>query len=179
MEQTLYVSTTNILCSDVALKIMTDEAAQAPGLHELESLQQLCLQNPGHIGYTHVVHLADSFYIDGPKGKHLCIATEMAISNLLTLPGTCFVGNRCQTMAQNSLYGTSFRHWIGFMMIATSYIQVDIKITNVIVTVPRDTVPKEGVGTLIRTGQHTFPVSWDNDPPVSITNSTPIVPNLD
>ncbi len=68
-------------CADTYL----DEATQAPELRELEFFQHLRRQNPGHVGYPYVVHLTDSFYIDRPHGRHLCVVTEMALCNLLSI----------------------------------------------------------------------------------------------
>ncbi|KAK0184927.1 kinase-like domain-containing protein, partial [Armillaria mellea] len=175
---TVWLARDNDANIDVALKIMTDEASQAPELHELEYFQRLLCQNPGHVGYTRVVHLSDSFYIDGPYGRHLCIVTEMAICTLLTLAEQCFTGNRIPE------YGAKIV--IRDVLSALDYVHNDcniihtnVKITNVVVSVPRDTIAKEGLGTLIRAQQHTFPASPNNDTPVTITKSTPFIPNLD
>ncbi|KAK0437372.1 kinase-like domain-containing protein [Armillaria borealis] len=141
-----------------------DEGSQAPELHELEYFQDLRRQNPSHVGYPNVVHLADSFYIDGPYGKHLCVE--------------CFTGNRIPEYGAK-LVMRDVLSALDYVHSDCNIIHTDIKITNVVVTVPRDTVPKEGLGTLIRAQQHIFPVPADNDTPVSITKSTPFVPNLD
>ncbi len=118
----------------------------------------------------------------------------MAICNLLSLAEECFTGNRvpeygAKLVMRDVLSALDYVHnecniiHTGrssvFHSRAISNLFLDVKITNVVVTVPRDTVPKEGLGTLIRAQQHTFTVSADNDTPVSITQSTPFVPNLD
>ncbi|KAK0220859.1 kinase-like domain-containing protein [Armillaria nabsnona] len=175
---TVWLARDNEANIDVALKIMTDEASQAPELHELEYFQRLRRQNPSHVGYFHIVHLNDSFYIDGPHGKHLCIVTEMAICNLLSLAEVCFTGNRVPEYGAK-LVMRDVLSALDYVHNDCNIIHTDVKITNVVVTVPRDTIPKEGLGTLIHAQQHTFPVSADNDTPVSITQSTPFVPNLD
>ncbi|KAK0200158.1 hypothetical protein DFS33DRAFT_1277642 [Desarmillaria ectypa] len=137
----------------------TYEASQVPELYELEYLQRLRLQNPGHVGYPYVVHLTDSFNIDGPHGKHLCVKS--------------FAGYRIPE------YGA--KRVIRDVLSAQDYvhndcniIHTDVKITNVVMTVPQEAMPKEGLGTLIPAQQHTIPVSTDNDAPVTITVWVPL-----
>ncbi|PBK68016.1 kinase-like protein [Armillaria solidipes] len=112
--------------------------SQAPELHELEYFQDLRRQNPGHFGYPNVVHLADSFYIDGPYGKHLCVVTEMAICNLLTLAEECFTGNRIPEYGAK-LVMRDVLSALDYVHNDCNIIHTDVKITNVVVTVPRDT----------------------------------------
>ncbi|KAF8958099.1 kinase-like domain-containing protein [Flammula alnicola] len=161
----------------VSLRLIPCAATQAPELCELEFLQHLRRQNPSHFGYTHVVHLTDSFYIDGPHGRHLCVVTEMALCNLLSLAEQSFTGYRIPE------YGA--KRVIRDVLSALDYvhndcniIHTDVKITNVVMTAPHEEMPKEGLGALIPAQLHTFPASADNDTPVTITKSIQIVPDL-
>jgi len=33
--------------------------------------------NPAHPGHKHVTHFIDSFHIEGPNGRHLCIVLDL------------------------------------------------------------------------------------------------------
>ncbi|KAK0200226.1 hypothetical protein DFS33DRAFT_1359925 [Desarmillaria ectypa] len=112
-------------------------------------------------------HLTDSFYIDAPHGRHLCIVTEIALCNLLFVAEKSFTDYRIPECGAKRV--------IRDVLSALDYVHNDC---NIIHTVPQEAMPEEGLGTLIPARQHTFPVSTDNDTPVTITNSTQIVPDL-
>ncbi|KAK0218261.1 kinase-like domain-containing protein [Armillaria fumosa] len=151
---TVWLARDNEASIDVALKIMTDEATQTPQLCELEFVKHLRRQNPSHVGYPHVVYLTDSFYIDGPHGRHLCVNTVQ------------------KRIMRDVLYALDYVHS------DCNIIHTDVKITNVVVTAPLEEMPEEGVGALIPAQLYTFPASSDNDTPVTITKSIQIVPDL-
>ncbi|KAK0441233.1 kinase-like domain-containing protein [Desarmillaria tabescens] len=175
---TVWLTRDNETNIDVSLKIMIGEATQAPELHELDFFQYLRRQNPGHVGYPHVVHLTDSFHINGPHGKHLCVVTEMALSNLLSLTEQSFAGYRIPEYGAKRVMRDVLSA-LDYVHNECNIIHTNVKITNVVMTAPLEEMPKEGVGALIPAQQHTFPVCADNDAPVTITKSIQIVPNLD
>ncbi len=160
----------------------------------LEYFRHLHRQNPSHVGYSHIVHLTDSFYIDGPHGKHLCIVTEMAICNLLSLAEECFTGNRvpeygAKLVMRDVLSALDYVHnecniihtGRSSVFSLSCYFQPFLRRQNHERRgdSPTRHGPQGGFGYSNRAQQHTFPVSADNDTPVSITQSTPFVPNLD
>ncbi|SJL14614.1 uncharacterized protein ARMOST_18077 [Armillaria ostoyae] len=149
--------------SDVALKIMTDKATQAPELRELEFIQHSRRQNPGHVGYPHVVHLTDSFYIDGPHGKTpmhrdrngAITRCKRVIRDVLSAPD--YVHSVCNIIHMGRPCVLHSR--------VLSNIYIDVKITNVMMTALHEEMPQEGLGVLIPAQLHTFPASADKDTP--------------
>ncbi|KAK0498158.1 kinase-like domain-containing protein [Armillaria luteobubalina] len=164
---------------DVAIKIMTDEATHAPQLCELEFFNHLCRQNPSHVGYPHVLHLTDSFSIDGPHGRHLCVVMEMALCNLLSIAQQSFDECRipefgAKRVIRDVLCALDYVHS------ECNIIHTDVKITNVVMTAPLEEMPKAGWGAFFPAELYTFPAfpEYNINAPVTITKSIQMVPDL-
>ncbi|KAK0438300.1 hypothetical protein EV421DRAFT_1906834 [Armillaria borealis] len=173
--------------SDVALNIMTDKATQAPELRELEFIQHLRRQNPGP-SFTLPTRSTSTDLAE----RHLCIVTEMALRNLLSLAEQSFAEyiipeHGTNTSVRDVLSALDYVHNVcniihtgPFVLHSRvlSNVCVDVKITNVMMTASHEEMPKEGLGALIPAQLHTFPASTDNDTPVTVTKSIQIVPDL-
>lgn len=62
----------------VAVKVLTsDSYGGAKPVYELEILKHISRINPSHPGYSHTVHLLNSFVHNGPNGDHLCLVLEL------------------------------------------------------------------------------------------------------
>lgn len=61
--------------TNLSMKIITANLSKTT--KELEVLKAVTGHNPQHPGQKHVLQLLDSFFHDGPNGKHLCIITEI------------------------------------------------------------------------------------------------------
>lgn len=73
---------------NVALKALAAEADSSAN-RELAILQHLkSHDDPQHPGHKHVQQLLDSFYIQGPNGKHLCIVWELMGPSLSAVADT-------------------------------------------------------------------------------------------
>ncbi|EHK40492.1 hypothetical protein TRIATDRAFT_231146, partial [Trichoderma atroviride IMI 206040] len=63
--------------TNVSIKIVVAEQSHNHN-HELEILQAIKRNgDPAHPGHRHVSHLLNSFYHEGPNGRHLCIVLEL------------------------------------------------------------------------------------------------------
>ncbi|KAL6827999.1 kinase-like domain-containing protein [Trichoderma camerunense] len=62
---------------NVSIKIVVAEMSDRQN-RELDILQSIKLNgDPNHPGQKHVSHLLDSFYHEGPNGRHLCVVLEL------------------------------------------------------------------------------------------------------
>lgn len=63
--------------TNVSIKIVVAEHSHEHN-HELEILQAINQNgDPAHPGHKHVSHLLNSFYHEGPNGRHLCLVLEL------------------------------------------------------------------------------------------------------
>jgi serine/threonine-protein kinase SRPK3 len=61
----------------VAIKVVTAHGSQnIERLAEHAILQRITTADPSHPGYKHVLHLLDSFRLQGPNGEHLFLVCE-------------------------------------------------------------------------------------------------------
>ncbi|KAG7441669.1 uncharacterized protein BT62DRAFT_1011233 [Guyanagaster necrorhizus] len=77
--------------------------------------------------------------------RHLCVVTEMALCNLPSLVEQSFAGYRipehgAKHVIRDVLSGLDYAYN------DCNIIYTDVKITNVVTTVPQDALPKEGLG---------------------------------
>lgn len=81
--------------------------------HELEILQAI-KQNgdPAHPGHKHVSHPLNSFYHEGPNGRHLCIVLELlgpkTSSIAEELPNYRFGGRLARRISSQLLFAVDY-----------------------------------------------------------------------
>lgn len=86
--------------------------------HEVEVLQSI-MQNgdPSHPGHRHVSQLLDSFHLEGPNGRHLCIVTELlgpCVSSVAEQSRNFRLdGHVARQVSRQLLYATNYLHSCG------------------------------------------------------------------
>ncbi|EHK24113.1 uncharacterized protein TRIVIDRAFT_147331 [Trichoderma virens Gv29-8] len=85
---TVWLARDEVNDKNVSIKVVVSEQLRKH-YRELEVLEAI-KQNgdPAHPGHKYVSHLVDSFYLEGPNGRHLCVVFE------LLGPKICSVANR-------------------------------------------------------------------------------------
>jgi len=73
----LHTAIPNRAHRNVTLKVVVAEKSGEVD-HELRVLKHLKeSSDSSHPGHKHVFHLLDSFYLDGPNGRHLCLIFDV------------------------------------------------------------------------------------------------------
>ena len=74
----------------VALKVLTTVCStESFKIKERENMQHITTTNPSHPGFAFVRKLYDSFEIEGPKGRHMCLVHEPMKMDLATFNQMC------------------------------------------------------------------------------------------
>jgi len=104
----------------VALKIIVASIGQ--DCKELRILQKLANESTSHTGKDYVVSLLDSFTIDGPNGRHVCLVSPVAgpsITSINYSPGAVAGSRRLKSqlahkVAKQAVQALDFVHSQGF-----------------------------------------------------------------
>lgn len=101
----------------VAIKVVFARRSEAGNL-ELHILRRFADDgDPDHPGYKHISRLLDSFYHEGPNGRHLCIVTELlgpAVSCVADRSLDCRLdGSLARQVSQQLLHATRYLHSCG------------------------------------------------------------------
>ncbi|KAF8246148.1 kinase-like protein [Wilcoxina mikolae CBS 423.85] len=116
---------------NVTIKVVVAEKS-ASNNHQLQILQQLlnCRDDPG---YKNVLHLLDSFYVDGPNGRHLCVVLDvlgpLASDVVRRHDNCCLPGNLARKVSRQVLAAVKYVHGAGVA-------HGDIHLGNILFCVP-------------------------------------------
>ena len=95
---------------NVSLKIVVAEKSWKLD-NELRILKYLNESNDStHPGKKHVVHLLDSFYYDGPNGRHLCLIFDVIGQPLFSLMATRLNGRVARNISTQVLLAVDYLH---------------------------------------------------------------------
>jgi serine/threonine-protein kinase SRPK3 len=102
---------------NVTVKIVVAEKS-AESNHELQVLQHLnTRQTEGHPGREHVLHLLDSFYHEGPNGRHLCVVLDVLGPKVSTVIERCkhyrLGGFKARDVSRQLLLAVNYLHASG------------------------------------------------------------------
>ncbi|KAK7730831.1 hypothetical protein SLS53_008909, partial [Cytospora paraplurivora] len=102
---------------NVAIKIVVAKKSEEHH-HELKILRHLLeTGDPDHPGHKHVSHLLDSFYHQGPNGRHLCVVMEwlgLQTSAVAELHGDYRLdGKLARRVSQQVLLAVGYLHSCG------------------------------------------------------------------
>ncbi|KAF8474634.1 kinase-like domain-containing protein [Kalaharituber pfeilii] len=75
---------------NVSIKIVVADQSEEHSSRELRILRHLSCSTLSHAGKRYIPTLIDSFYLDGPNGRHLCLVMDVVG------PIASFVGERCK-----------------------------------------------------------------------------------
>ncbi|KAK0669037.1 kinase-like domain-containing protein [Cercophora samala] len=126
---------------NVGIKIIaadkSDEASRELGV--LQALRDR--GDPGHPGHRHVSHIAESFHVQGPNGRHLCVVMDVlgpAVSSVAArCPNYRLDGNRARSISRQLLLAVDYLH-------SLSVAHGDIHMGNVLFCLPdAETVSRE------------------------------------